>query len=101
LRVARRALDDPRAILAVGVRDDEQMALGRMAERQKAVLIAGVIGVGKGDGQRVAEDRCRLAEGDAVPGEIAGRLVGISLELHEGIVSRRDPPSKEAVFFAA
>ena len=76
------------------MRHDEQMARARMTERQEAVLILRVVGVGEGDGQRIAEDGRRLGEGDSVLGKAAGRLVGIPLELYEFNVPGGDPTDK-------
>lgn len=58
--------DDPRAIPAVGARDDEWMALGRMAERRKAVLIAGVIGGHQGIPPRSVQQGCRTSAAQPV-----------------------------------
>ena len=65
-----------------------------MAEGQEAILGAGVVGVGEGDGQRVAEDGRRLGKRDSVLGEVADRLVRISLEVHPVIVSLSNSLSK-------
>lgn len=63
--------DDAGPIAPIGVRHDEQMALDRMTECHEAVLVIGMIGIGVCNGQRIAEDRRRIREGDSVLREIS------------------------------
>lgn len=52
----------------------------RGSERQKALLIVGVVGIGERERERVAEDCGGFAEGDAMFAFVRRRFGGIAFE---------------------
>lgn len=68
--------DDECAILWVGVRHDEQVPRGRVAERQETVLVLGMVGVGERSGRRVTKYD-RLGEA----GSLSVRLAPVRIRL--------------------
>jgi hypothetical protein len=65
-----------------------------MPECQETVLVVGVVGIGVRDRQRIAENRRRLGEGDAVLGEVGCGFLGIPLEPPGISVTRSDRSDK-------
>ena len=58
-----------------------------MTERQEAILLVGVIGIGESQGQRIAKDGGHFLEGDTMLGQVALCLLWILLEVHESNVT--------------
>ena len=63
--------------MALDVNDDQQLLTPRKSGEDEALLILGVIGVGRGDRQWVPEGSSRFGKGDAVEPHIRGCLLGI------------------------
>src|SRR5208337_4068663 len=79
--------DDPDPFASVGVRYDEQVAFARMTERQEAVLLVRVIGIGESQGQRIPKDGGRFMEANTMLGHVALCLLCIPLEVHKSDVT--------------
>ena len=58
------------------MRYDEQVAFARMTERQEAILLVGVIGIGESQGQRIAKDGGHFLEGDTMLGQVGSAFSG-------------------------
>jgi len=47
-----------------------------MTERQEAILLVGVIGIGESQGQRIAKDGGHFLEGDTMLGQVGSAFSG-------------------------
>jgi hypothetical protein len=73
---------DSRVFLSVN--DEEQALLDGHANRDEAVLVFGVLVVGKGGAEGVVEDGGSFIEGDAVLFEVGGGFGWVELEAWHG-----------------
>lgn len=73
--------DEARSWGPLGESYNEEALFVREAEHEIALLLTGVIGIGKHKRERVTERRDGFFEGNAVLAEVGRRLVRVPLEL--------------------
>jgi len=74
--------DDSDAVPALAMRHEYNLLSAGTADCDLSILPTGVIRVGKGQGQWVEKDGCRILEGDSMLSQVALRLFRIPLVNH-------------------